>query len=203
MAIIKSGATSDTLTIDPTSKAARVTLYDSRGNSLGQKASYAASTAIKGTVLTGTGVWFAIYGSATKTVRVQRILATVTVATAAVYGDLVVSKRTVAISGGTSSALTRVPLDSNSSAATVSLVNTYSVAPTPGTGGGAIGIIMAFCPITATVTNGPGVFDFDWRYRAEMEAPVLRGTAQGLELNFGTTTTNAPTITVTVWWVEE
>lgn len=35
MAIIKSGATSDQLTIDPTSKAARMTLYDTSGNSMG------------------------------------------------------------------------------------------------------------------------------------------------------------------------
>lgn len=34
MAIIQSGATSDTLTIDPTSKAGRVTIYDSSGNAI-------------------------------------------------------------------------------------------------------------------------------------------------------------------------
>lgn len=32
MAVIKSGATSDQLTVDPTSKAARATLYDTQGN---------------------------------------------------------------------------------------------------------------------------------------------------------------------------
>lgn len=35
MAIIQSGATSDTLTVDPTSKAARSTLYDASGSPLG------------------------------------------------------------------------------------------------------------------------------------------------------------------------
>ena len=35
------------------------------------------------------------------------------------------------------------------------------------------------------------------------EAPVLRGANEGLELSFGTTTTNVPTMTIYIEWTEE
>lgn len=203
MAEIKSGASADKLTIDPTSKAARVTLYDARGNLMGQKATYAAAVTAKTAVFAGTAPFLALYGSASKVIRVQRILVTATVATAAVYGDLVVRLRTATISGGTKTDLTQVATDQNNPAATAAICGLYTAAPTAGTGGGPIAAMSAYCPITATAALGPGFYDFDWRHRWETEAPVLRGTGQGVEVAFGTTPTNAPTVVAAIWWTEE
>lgn len=203
MAEIKSGASSDKLTVDPTSKAARTSPYDTRGNYYGPKATYGASLTAKTAVATGTGTIVAVYGSATKTIRVQRVLISVTVGAAAVYGDMICYKRTASISGGTKTDLTQTPFDSTSAAGTLNICGVYTVDPTEGTGGGPIASSMQYCPISGTPALGPAQYDFDWRNGGECECPVLRGTAQGLEFNFGTTTTNAPTLTVTVWWTEE
>jgi hypothetical protein len=205
MAQIQSGATSDLLTVDPTSKAARVTLYDTRGNVCAQKATYSAATTAKTAVAAATTTPYAvIYGSGTKTIRVQRIVFCVTMATTGAYPDVVVYMRTASVTGGTSTNLTQVAHDSNSAAGTANFVKIYTAAPTPGTGGGVIATMMQYAPITATTTLGPAIFDFDWRIRDESEAPVLRGTAQGLEVCFGTSiATNQPTITVGFLWTEE
>lgn len=203
MAYVRDSVSGIYLKIGTVSQAARVTLYDDRGNAVCQKATYAASMTAKTTTFAGTGVFFTFYGSALKTVRVQQLVIAATVGTAAVYGDVIISKRTTAGSGGTPVALTSVPYDSTSSAATAAGANYYTAAYTAGTGGGAIASLMQFCPVTGTPANGPGVFNFDWRYRDESEAPVLRGVAQGIEANFGTTTTNTPTISAYIVWTEE
>lgn len=61
MAIIQSGASSDTLTIDPTSKAGRVTIYDSSGLEVAKPptGSYIADINIRQAAATGAGatVW--------------------------------------------------------------------------------------------------------------------------------------------------
>jgi hypothetical protein len=129
---------------------------------------------------------------------------TATIATAALYVDPVLIKTSTATSAGTPTALTKVPLDSTSAAATANLVNFYTALATAGTPVGPIAIGHDFANITATIaTGGVARFDFDWRGGREAEAPVLRGTAQCLEASFGTTTTNAPTMTIGVIWTEE
>lgn len=59
MAVIKSGATTDTLTVDPTSKAARVTLYDVAGVSINPAYTiYQVAVNVQPTTLsTGTTYW--------------------------------------------------------------------------------------------------------------------------------------------------
>lgn len=205
MAQVQSGASSDLWTIDATSKAGRVTIYDARGNAICQKATYAACTTAKTAVAAGTTTpYAALYGSGTKTLRVQRIVVCATIATTAAYVDLVVAKRTGAISGGTKTDLTQVALDSGNAAATANIAGIYTAAPSAGSGGGIIAAQMQFVPITGTAALGPAIFDFDWRFRDESEAPVLRGTAQGVEVSFGTSiATNQPTLTVMFLWTEE
>lgn len=66
MAILKSGASSDQLTIGAVSKAARVTLYDDAGISLSQRAAYRAASIATSTVVSGTAPFFTFYGSAQK-----------------------------------------------------------------------------------------------------------------------------------------
>lgn len=166
-----------------------------------QKPTYAAATALKTATAAGTGPFFAICGSSTKTVRVQSIAVGGTVATAAINVDVQIRKTSTAIAAGTATALTAVPHDSAvNPTATASLVNYYTVLATSGTSVGMVGSQMGFFPVAPAALN-PVLFD--WSNRQESQAPVLRGTAQCLEASFGTTTTNAPTLQVQVIWTEE
>ena len=138
MAQIKSGATSDYLTVDPTSKAARVTMYDTRGNAMVMKAGYCAGTTAKFAAVAGTTPFAMIAGSASTTVRVLRIVVGGAIATTAINADLVVAKRTALGSGGTSTTLTAIAKDTNSAGAGATNIKVFTAAPTAGTGGGVI-----------------------------------------------------------------
>lgn len=173
--------------------------------SLAQRVTYAASTTAKTATAAGTGPFFTICGSATKTIRIQQFIVSGTVATAAVWGDVVLKKTSAATSAGTATALTKVPLDSSSAAATANAVNYYTALATAGTLVGSIAAQTQLFPVTAisaTLQPTPAPMEFKWRDQ-DSESPVLRGTAQCMEANFGTTTTNAPTLAVSVKWTEE
>lgn len=206
---IKSGASSDVLTIDSVSKAARVSRYDARGNSVEQKRTCSAGLTNVTATTAGTGPFFTICGSATagRTLRVQRIYISGRVATAAIVGTVVLTKTTTATSAGTPVALTQVLRDSSMSATPCSanLCNYYSALATTGTSAGVVGARTGVFPITATVaaTDQVPQFLFDFRDNDEAEAVVLRGVAECLQASFGATTTNAPTLMVYVVWTEE
>jgi hypothetical protein len=200
MAIIKSGATTDQLTVDPTSKAARATEYDLRGNPTCMKASYAACTPTKLAAVAGTTVFAQIFGSGTKTIRVHRIICGGSIATAAINADLIVTKRTAVGTGGTATTLAQVPKDSNSAAGTATVVKFFTAAPTAGTGGGVIATQSMFMGISPALGQ---IAIFDWTAWGMNEAPVLRGTGEGLELSFATTAGNIATLTVSFEWTEE
>lgn len=188
--------------VDPTSNAARMVPYDSRGQYAGQKVTYSGGTALKTAAAAGTTPFFSICGSSTKTVRVQRVLISMT--TAAVQNvDIELIKTSTATSGGTATALTKVPHDSGSAASTVNLLNFYTAAPTAGAAVGVVNSGMVFSPATtAAAANSITPVDFDYRGQLEAEAPVLRGTAQCLEASMGTSL-GVPTVTVSVVWTEE
>jgi hypothetical protein len=170
---------------------------------VGQKVTYSAATTAKTATAAGTGPFFAICGSSTKTVRVQQMVIGGTVATAAVYGDVILRRTSTSTSAGTATALTAASHDPNDGAATVSLVNFYTALATAGTSAGAIASQGTVFPITGTVAVQQAYVMFDYSNRQEAEALVLRGTAQCLEASFGTTTTNAPTLQVQLFWTEE
>jgi len=167
-----------------------------------QDATYAASTAAKTATAAGTAAFFEICGSASKTIRIQRIVVSGTVATAAIYGDVQIRKTSSAGTGATSTTLTAVPYDSNSAAATAT-AKFNTVLPTGGnTLVGNIFSQTLFFPITGTVTSFQPQLLYVWR-DLDAESPVLRGTAQCLTAGFGTTPTNAPTLSVSVAWTEK
>lgn len=168
-----------------------------------QKATYYFGTTAKTATAAGTAPFFTLCGSATKIVRLQTLTISGTVATAAVYGDVVLKKTSAATSSGTATALTKVPADSNSAAATANALNFYTVLATAGAAVGVIGTESAVFPITGTVAASNGRVMFDWTYRTESEVPTLRGVAQCIEASFGTTTTNAPTLAVSGIFTEE
>lgn len=203
MAVIKSGATSDQLTIDATSKAARVTLYDSRGNNMGQLPTYAAAT--DGTVAaaaSATAPFFVLYGSASKTIRLMRLMISGPTTTTLAIQGVTIRKYSSAPSGGTAVALNQVPLDSNNSAATASLCQVYTAAPTAGTTVGVISSVRMLNKST-TVVDGSNfselIYDIPVGYHGE--ALTLRGTTQGVGLQLVVAT--ATTLSVSVMWTEE
>lgn len=166
----------------------------------GQKATYgAAATAFSA----GTGATtdiFTIYGSASKTVKVQKLLISSTTATAASYFDIVVAKRSTAFSGGTAANPTVVPLDSNNAAGTA-VVSNFTAAPTAGSNVGSISSVKYFSPLTGTAAPVTSVsFDF-----GSLGQPVvLRGVAQGLAVTLnGVTPANAQSWDIAVVWTEE
>ena len=186
--------------VDTTPKAIRSIQYDSRGNNTGMRRSYAACTPTKLAAVAGTTVFAQIYGSASTTIRVQRIIVAGSIATAAINADLIVTKRTSVGSGGTATTLTQTPKDSGSAAGTATVVKFFTAAPTAGTGGSVIATQSMFMGITPAI--GQAVI-FDWTAWGMNEAPVLRGTSEGLELSFATTAGNAATLTVSFEWTEE
>jgi len=203
MAIIKSGASSDQLTIDATAKAARIIKYDTRGNVLQPQPTYRACTAdTVAAAASATAPFFVIYGSASTVVQIQRIVVSgATTTTLAIQGVSVI-KYSTAPSGGTATALTQIPLDSNFSAATVATCQVYTAAPTAGT---AIGRIASrrFLNKSTTVVDGAASHEtvFDFRGQDVAFPVTLRGTSQGIGLQLHVAT--ATTLTVEVEWTEE
>lgn len=171
--------------------------------SLAQELTYSAGTTIKTATAAGTGVFFALCGSATKTISVQRLNISGTVATAAVWGDVIVRRTSAATSGGTATTLTGAPMDSTSAAATAT-AKYYTVLATAGTLAHVVESVTNLFPVTAisaTLQPTPYPLLFRWKDQ-DSTGPVLRGTAQCMEAAFGTTTTNAPTLSVAVTWTE-
>lgn len=206
MAVIKSGASSDQLTVGATSKAARVTLYDDAGGSMGRKQTYRSASIIPYTpAVTINRSIFVIGGSASKTITVRRIVVTGLTLTAVGYVTINVVKYSTATTGGTSTSLPQVPLDSNNAAGTAAQVRTYTAVPTDGTLVGTIAsrrvLAQATTPAAAGVIDNPMMFDFS--DENETQGVVLRGTSQELALVFPVAPASVVTMTVEVEWTEE
>ena len=204
MAIIKSGASSDQLTIDATSKAARVTLYNSDGTYSGVKRTYRAATIDALVTATTADVpFFLIEGSATQTIVVKRIAVSGCTLTAVAYLLVNVTKHSTAATGGTSTTLTGVPVDSTSAAATAT-VKAYTAAPTAGTLVGTVASNRTLAQATTAAAAGiPRDFVFDFGDMADTKGLVLRGTGQGVALVWGTAPATAVTLAVDIEWTEE
>lgn len=227
MAIIKSGVSTDVLTIDPTSKAARATLYDASGNVIGlatsakqdtantslaaiqsslaggfsptdgTKATYAATVNALTTAASATNI-VTINGSASKTVRVVKVLLS-GIQTASGNMTVLLRKQSTADSGGTPSSVTAVPHDSTSAAASAT-VNSYTGAPSAGSLVGVVVCKRVTFPSAATAFDSP--LDF---FIADIpaQAIVLRGVAQGLAISFNGVTLTGGSVNATICWTEE
>lgn len=179
------------MTIDATSKAARVTLYDPAGNALlgSGKQTYMASATFT-PAATPTDL-VTIVGTATKTVRVWSFKITTTT-TAAGSHQFALIKRSAANTTGTFVAGTAVPLDSANAAATAT-VGHYTA--NPGGLGNAVGTIITVrvvSPVVVPASFAGIVADagYDllslWTSGAPgYQAVTLRGIAQVLALNYG------------------
>lgn len=173
------------------------------------KSTYRGSTATAATgvvVVAASAAPFAcIYGSATKTVIVQRMYLSGASATAVAYASYVVGKYSTAVTGGTATALTATPMDSNSAAASTTNLNVYTAAPTAGTLVGTVSVKRTLIQATTAVAAGVlDVIEFDFRtLGSETSGIYLRGTGQGACVNFGAAPATAVTLSYTVEWTEQ
>jgi hypothetical protein len=169
------------------------------------KPTYRAATAAALVAAAGTAPFFAIQGSSTKTIKVQRIEISGLTLTAVAYLNINAAKYSTAVSAGTATALTKVPDDSLAPAATANLVNVYTAAPTAGTKVGDIDSKRIMGQSTTAAAAGiPDIVTFDYRSVAfGMHPPVLRGTAEGFALYFNSAPATAVTMSLWVEWTEE
>jgi hypothetical protein len=199
-----SGATSDVLTVDPTSKAARVSLYNIDGTYGGEKATYRASTIIPLVAAVTVNVpFFNIIGGSSKTITVKRIRVSGMSLTAVGYFAINCEKLSTASSAGTSTTLPSVPLDSNDAAAQA-VVKAYTAAPTKGNLVGTIASWRALWQATTAAAAGvtaDHVFSFG--DMPETKGIRLRGVAQELALTFPVVLASAGTLAVDIEWTEE
>lgn len=140
---------------------------------------------------------FTLTGSASKTIRIRKIVLSGTQTTA---GNVVTSitKRSTANSGGTSTGLTEVPLDSSDAAATATGLS-YTVNPTTGTLVGDVDMRSVHIP-TALTEAVPTEWEFGVPGRREL---VLRGTGEVVAINLGGATLTGGSLTATFEWTEE
>lgn len=140
-----------------------------------------------------------VVGSATKVVKVTKVAISGTQATAAAYHANQICKASTAISGGTPSAGTVVPLDSGFANGTATCQG-FTAAPTAGTLAGVVAAGVLFLPITATPASGANRLEFNF----ERNPIVLHGVAQSCDIRWNSETpANAPTVHVEFEWTEE
>ena len=189
MAIIKSGASSDQLTVDATSKAGRTTLYDTAGRALGFQAKATFFAAASFTPVATPNELVIIYGSASKTVRVMSMrIGTANTATGSQIYHLI--KRSAIYTGGVFVPATAVPADSTD-AATATNFGHFSTDPTPGAAVGTINTIKTASP-AVTPATWAGITDYaQWEMIPMSDSGlgllkpiVLNGVNQGLAINF-------------------
>lgn len=166
-------------------------------------ATYSAATGSFTPVVSPTDV-FQIYGSATKTVKILKIYAHYAVSSGNTPWVSYLIKRSAANSSGTPTTATNIPLDSNNAAATA-VVKHYTTNPTLGTAVGNISIVplapTSHTGVTASAPAGAAIFDSD-KFGQPL---VLRGTAEGLVVNYNSTSQpNTSTyVGFSVIWTEE
>lgn len=162
------------------------------------KATYVASSAYFTPVASATDLGV-MNGSASKNVHVLKVLLNYQSATAGtLYVDsFAVVKRSTANSGGTSTTLTSVPLNSANTATAVAKI--YTANPTTGSTVGTIAVGQGVSGIAGD--NTLVLFDAD-KYG---QACDLNGTAQGLAVNHNGVTVqgSSPLIQITYIWTED
>lgn len=203
MAVIKSGESTDQLSIDPSSKAARVTLYNPDGSLQvpAVKASYLAYTTSFTPGATPTDI-FTITGSASKLIRVLSMFISVVQTTSGVNLWQIV-KRSTANSGGTSAAVAQIRSDQNDAAATATVLQ-YTANPTLGSTVGSVWTGHISSPALASVSL-PAIIGAFVYFTEDLGKPIiLRSTSDVLAWNFGGVALPAGlSVRAGVRWTEE
>lgn len=201
---VVSGASSDVATVDPVSKAVRITPYNLDGSYVGEKATYRASTIIPLVAAVTVNVpFFNIIGSASKTITVKRVRVSGMTLTAVGYFAINCEKLSSASTSGTSTTPPCVPMDSNDAVASA-VVRAYTVAPTKGALVGTIASWRALWQATTAAAAGQ-TWDHQFNFgdMPETKGVRLRGAAQELALTFPVVLASAGTLAVDIEWTEE
>ncbi len=167
----------------------------------GNKTTYVSATSARSPGTAATTAIAQLIGSATKTMRLTRVLISFTEATAVAVYNVKLVKTSAAATGGTASTETVLPMDSADAAGT-GVAKFFTVTPTAGTLVGVIAVAKLYGSITATFTT---VDRIEWNFgRAGAKCPVLRGVAETLEINIGSATpANAGAWDIAWEWTEE
>lgn len=166
----------------------------------GGKATYSFSIVGLAPATTPTDV-FNLTGSASKTVRLIRLIVSGLQTTAGNIDMLVIKRSGGTQSAGTSGAASIAASDTNNPTATA-LVQTYT--SNPASVGTSIGNIFAgkiFVPAAATA-GSPDKLILDYGNRPA-QAQVLRGTSQGISLNLNSVTLTGGSLDIYCEWSEE
>ena len=166
----------------------------------GGKATYSFSIVGLAPATTPTDV-FNLTGSASKTVRLIRLIVSGLQTTAGNVDMLVIKRSGGTQSAGTSGAATIAASDTNNPTATA-LVQTYTA--NPASVGTVLGNIFAgkvFVPAAATA-GSPDKLILDYGNRPA-QAQVLRGTTQSISLNLNSVTLTGGSLDIYAEWSEE
>lgn len=144
-------------------------------------------------------------GSATRNVRVRRVIFS-GIASAVVTEPVAIVKRSTMPTNGTGTSPTPVPYDSvnsltgSASNAGTAVVEAFTVSPTPGAMVGVlIDILVGFGNLTTGLGMPPTVFTF-----GALGSPVvLRGVAQSIAVNLSGVSYTTLTVSCTFEWTEE
>jgi hypothetical protein len=140
---------------------------------------------------------FTITGSGTKSVRIKRIIVTVTTSSgSAVRTSIQLLKRSTANTGGTSTIRTAVPHLTANAAATAE-VRAYTANPTLGT---LVGTIRS-AAVGVQQTGTFFLLDFDFNDGA-YQPFILTGTSEVLAVNFNAVSITGSVVGASVEWVE-
>ena len=169
-----------------------------------QKATYFAAYKAQsiGTGATTNIITFA--GSATKTIKITRLIVGATASTAASYFDVLVNRQSTADTGGTAATTaTIVKADISDGAATAVAPLFYTAGPTAGTVTGLCAAYKLFAPITGTPAPVTSLEIVGSPNRAAKPF-ILSGLTDIIAITVnGVTPANATSWDVTVEWTEE
>lgn len=200
MAIIQSGAGATSLTVDPTSTAARATLYDASGNVItGQRATYRLVMKAITPVGSATAPFFALQGSNTKTVMILRVRYSATAATG-IAGDIWGAKFGTLTGGTIAGTPTIAAMDSADPAASA-VASLYTAVATTATLVDGFAFADRYETVTAAVSVSPAVSEHIFSLDDWARGLTLHGTTQyfGLGISAAGTT---PVADAFVEWIE-
>lgn len=157
-------------------------------------------------LLPGTAATFAIAelaGSASRVIRLARVVVSGSELTAIAVNDLRLTKLSSLSTGGTATTATAVPFDSTQLPLAASAVlRGFTVAPT---GGGTVvgAIAVQKISLLLIATNLGTAIEFDFTNLPLKSRPTLRTAAQAFAVDInGATPANAPNLDIYFWWSE-
>lgn len=169
-------------------------------NTEGRKPSYRAVASLFAPLASATAPTWTIKGSATKTIRISRILISLQDATGVAGGTNLLMLRLSALSGGTAGTTPTIALNDTGDAAATAVVQTWSTLNTTNTSAGSLSAVQMNTQTGSTTVAG--ISTFEWVFGNQAKELVLRGTSQWVGIctsSIGTT----PTYDITVEWTED